>query len=64
MIIGFGVVVATWALADWIVPVVFQRGAFTSYDTALVTQVLRFGVLQLPFVFGGLAMVQWIAAKG
>jgi len=29
-----------------------------------VAHVLRFGVIQVPFVFAGLAMVQWIAARG
>ena len=61
---GFVGVVATWILADWVVALVFERGAFTSANAAQVAHVLRFGVIQVPFVFAGLAMVQWIAARG
>jgi peptidoglycan biosynthesis protein MviN/MurJ (putative lipid II flippase) len=53
-----------WALAGWGVATIFERGAFTSRDSAAVAHLLRFGALQLPFYFGGLALVQWIAAKG
>ena len=64
MILGFAAVLATWILADWVVAIVFERGAFSSTDAARVAHVLRFGVIQVPFVFAGLALVQWIAARG
>jgi peptidoglycan biosynthesis protein MviN/MurJ (putative lipid II flippase) len=64
MIAGLIVVAATWALAPWGVSIVFQRGAFGASDSAAVAHVLRFGIIQVPFVFAGLALVQWLAAKG
>ncbi len=60
---GAGVAVG-WPLAPWAVGLVFERGAFRPEDTQAVAHVLRFGLLQLPFYFGGLALVQWIAASG
>jgi murein biosynthesis integral membrane protein MurJ len=52
----------TWVLAPEIVRLLFQRGAFGPNATAAVTEVLRYGLFQLPFYFGGIALVQWIAA--
>lgn len=62
--LGAVAVAVGWPLAPAVVTLVFERGAFDSGDSAAVAQVLRFGLLQLPFVFGGLALVQWIAASG
>jgi len=45
------------------VSVELERGAFTASDSDAVTHVLRFGLLQLPFYFAGLVLVQWIAAN-
>jgi peptidoglycan biosynthesis protein MviN/MurJ (putative lipid II flippase) len=42
----------------------FERGAFTAQDTALVTDVFRWGVLQIPFYFTGLVLVQLLASQG
>ena len=53
-----------WIFADWGVAAIFERGAFTSRNSAAVAETLRFGALQLPFYFGGLAIVQWIVALG
>jgi peptidoglycan biosynthesis protein MviN/MurJ (putative lipid II flippase) len=63
-IVGSLAAAIIWALAGWGVATIFERGAFTSRDSAAVAHLLRFGALQLPFYFGGLALVQWIAAKG
>lgn len=57
-----GVAVA-WPLAQMGVSIVFQHGAFGAADSARVARVLRFGLLQIPFVFGGLALVQLLAAN-
>jgi peptidoglycan biosynthesis protein MviN/MurJ (putative lipid II flippase) len=64
LIAGLLMVGAAWITAPWLVSAIFERGAFTPSDAALVAEVLRFGALQLPFVFAGLAVVQWLAAKG
>lgn len=65
LLFGLGVTVAFvgWLLAPWVVSLVFQRGAFTQEDSEAVTYVLRAALLQLPFYFGGLALVQWYAAS-
>ena len=65
LLFAFGSVVALvgWVLAEDAVALVFQRGAFGPADTAAVAYVLRPALLQLPFYFGGLALVQWIAAR-
>ena len=64
MIAAAGVFTVSWVVADWAVSIVFQRGAFSPADAARVAHVLRFAMLQVPFLFGGLALVQLIAAKG
>lgn len=53
-----------WLMSDWAVALLFQRGSFTAADSRSVAAALRFGALQLPFYFAGLALVQWIAALG
>lgn len=51
-----------WLLAPFGVRILFERGAFDAEATALVTNVLRYGLVQLPPFFGGIALVQWYAA--
>ena len=41
----------------------FQRGAFTAENTEAVAHVLRWGLLQLPFYFGVLILVQLLASQ-
>ena len=53
-----------WAVAPEMISLLFQRGAFKPDATVAVASVVRFGLIQLPFYFGGIALVQWIAAKG
>jgi len=61
---GIALFALIWLLAPWAVSLFFQRGAFTASDADAVAHVLRFGMVQVPFYLGGLALVQWIAAKG
>ncbi|QAA92493.1 murein biosynthesis integral membrane protein MurJ [Pollutimonas thiosulfatoxidans] len=64
MIAGGAVVtVAGWVLAPWGVEFLFQRGAFTANDTVAVASVLRWGLLQMPFYFGVLILVQLLASQ-
>src|SRR5690606_540294 len=58
-----GVTLVGWALAPWGVEFLFQRGAFTAEDTVAVAQVLRWGLLQMPFYFGVLILVQLLASQ-
>ena len=60
---GAGAVALGWLLAPWGVSVLFQRGAFTAENTQAVAQVLRWGLLQLPFYFGVLILVQLLASQ-
>lgn len=64
MVAAGGVAVAVgWVLAPWGVSVLFQRGAFTAENTQAVAHVLRWGLLQLPFYFGVLILVQLLASQ-
>ncbi len=64
MVLAGAVAVAVgWVLAPWGVAFLFERGAFTAQDTAAVADVLRWGLLQLPFYFGVLVLVQLLASQ-
>ncbi|KAI1697505.1 mviN-like protein [Ditylenchus destructor] len=60
---GAAAVAVGWLLAPWGVSVLFQRGAFTAENTEAVAHVLRWGLLQLPFYFGVLILVQLLASQ-
>ncbi|HLU01402.1 MAG TPA: lipid II flippase MurJ [Advenella sp.] len=60
---GIVAVAACWLLAPWIVMILFEKGAFTADDTIAVASVLRWGILQLPFYFGVLILVQLMASQ-
>ncbi|MDO5667107.1 MAG: lipid II flippase MurJ [Alcaligenaceae bacterium] len=61
--IGVLVVIVLWWLSPWLVQLLFQRGAFTADNTLTVTSVMRYGLLQLPFYFGVLILVQLMASQ-
>jgi peptidoglycan biosynthesis protein MviN/MurJ (putative lipid II flippase) len=61
---GTVVAVVAWALAPWGIGVLFERGAFTSHDTAVVADVFRWGLVEVPFFFAGLVLVQLLASQG
>lgn len=56
------VVVGLW-LAPWIVEILFQRGAFTAQNADAVSEVLRYGMTQIPFYFAGLVLVSILATQ-
>ena len=60
---GAGVTVVGWWLAPWMVELLFERGAFTPDDTIRVAEVMRWGLLQMPFYFGVLILVQLLASQ-
>jgi putative peptidoglycan lipid II flippase len=60
---ALGAVIA-WALAPWGIGLLFERGAFTAQDTHAVAGVFRWGVIQLPFSFAGLVLVQLLVSEG
>jgi peptidoglycan biosynthesis protein MviN/MurJ (putative lipid II flippase) len=65
MMLGGGALVTLigWVAAPWGVGLLFERGAFTAEDTIRVAQVLRWGLLQMPFYFGVLILVQLLASQ-
>lgn len=62
--LGVVSVFSFWPLVPWVVKTLFQRGAFTAYDTALVSDVLRYGLLQIPFYFAGTVFISLFASVG
>ncbi|MGU7783020.1 murein biosynthesis integral membrane protein MurJ [Burkholderia sp. PU8-34] len=63
---GGGLVVALicWFGAPKGVQLMFQRGAFSAQDTVAVSALLRWGLVQLPFYFAVLVLVQLFASEG
>lgn len=63
LVTGAAITLIGWFLAPWGVALLFQRGAFTAENTQTVAHVLRWGLLQLPFYFGVLILVQLLASQ-
>lgn len=63
VLIGLAVATITAWLAPLGVSLLYERGAFSAEDTARVSSVLRWGLLQLPFYFGVLILVQLLASQ-
>jgi peptidoglycan biosynthesis protein MviN/MurJ (putative lipid II flippase) len=61
---GTLVAAVAWALAPWGIGLLFERGAFSSQDTQGVTEVFRWGLIQIPFYYSGLVLVQFLASQG
>ena len=66
LLFGVGLVacVATILLAEQIVALLFERGAFTAENTREVARTVRFGAVQLPFFFASIVLVQLFASRG
>lgn len=60
---GAGVTAVGWLLAPWMVGLLFERGAFSADDTLRVAETMRWGLLQMPFYFGVLVLVQLLASQ-
>lgn len=60
---GGVVTLVGWWLAPYVVGLLFERGAFTADDTQRVAEVMRWGLLQIPFYFGVLVLVQLLASQ-
>lgn len=63
-ILGVVAIVIGWWLAPFGVNLLFQRGAFTAQNTEVVTEIFRYGLLQLPFYFAGLVLVSQLSSQG
>ena len=49
-------------LSEWLVQVIFERGAFTAADTLVVSRVQEFMLLQIPLYLVGILIVRLISA--
>lgn len=63
-ILGVLAIFIGWWLAPFGVNLLFQRGAFTANNTEVVTEIFRYGLLQLPFYFSGLVLVSQLSSQG
>jgi putative peptidoglycan lipid II flippase len=61
--LGVFALIISWWLAPWAVKFLFERGAFTPKDTEAVTEVFRYGLMQLPFYFSCLVLVSLLASR-
>lgn len=60
--LGIAVLAVAWPLMPWLISLLFERGAFTASDTQATASFVRFSLLQLPFYFAGIVLVQWLLA--
>ena len=60
---GFVIAWASWAIAPSLVQILFEHGAFSPQDSIAVSEVLRAGITQIPFYFGGLVFVSVLASQ-
>ncbi|OAJ53693.1 hypothetical protein A6V36_35775 [Paraburkholderia ginsengiterrae] len=61
---GSIIVVLGWVGAPILVKLLFQRGAFTIYNTQTVATALRPGLLQIPFNLGMIVLMQMFSSLG
>jgi putative peptidoglycan lipid II flippase len=61
-VIGIPAALLIYALSDSIVNIIFQRGSFTTEDTAIVSPVQAYFAFQIPFYVGGIVVVRLISA--
>ena len=63
-VVGAAAVAAGWFVAPWAIQLFFEHGQFTAQDTESVSEVLRYGLLQVPFYFSGLIFVSFLSSMG
>lgn len=62
-IIGTLATLVAWWLAPWGVKLLFERGKFIAHDTAVVTEILRYGLVQLPFYLVGILFISLLICQ-
>ena len=62
-LMGLVAMLASWWLAPWCVKLIFERGAFNAQNTEAVTEVFRYGLIQLPFYFSAIVLVSLLASR-
>jgi peptidoglycan biosynthesis protein MviN/MurJ (putative lipid II flippase) len=60
---GVAAAAVGWWLSPWIVKLLFERGAFTPQDSVVVTEILRYGLIQLPFYFAAMVFVSLASSQ-
>ena len=60
--LGIFTAMVSWYFAPSVVKLLFERGAFTAHNTQVVTEILRYWVLQIPFYFSALVLVAFLAS--
>lgn len=63
-VVGIASAIVCWIFAPVGVKVLFERGAFTTEDTRAVAELVRYGVIQLPFYLSSLVLAQLVASTG
>lgn len=65
ILFGLGVVatLVSYSAAPWIVQLLYERGQFSANDTVEVTQVLRYGLPQMPFYFSSMVLVSYALSR-
>lgn len=60
---GVLAMLASHALAPWVVRLLFERGQFSAADTVAVARVLRYGLPQMPFYFSSMVLVSYALSQ-
>ena len=60
---GIVVMLLSYLIAPWAIRVLFERGQFDAADTARVSEVLRYGLPQLPFYFSAMVLVSYALSQ-
>lgn len=60
---GFAVMLVSYMAAPWVIKLLFERGKFSADDTAIVVEVFRFGLPQLPFYFSCMVLVSYALSQ-
>jgi peptidoglycan biosynthesis protein MviN/MurJ (putative lipid II flippase) len=61
--VGIAVMAISYGLAPWAVKLLFEHGQFSSRDTVIVAQVLRYSLPQLPFYFSCMVLVSYALSQ-
>ncbi|TFV96551.1 hypothetical protein E4K72_17525 [Oxalobacteraceae bacterium OM1] len=62
-LLGVSAVVLGWWLAPVAVKLLFERGTFSTQNSAAVTELLRYGLAQLPFYLSGMVLVSYASSR-
>lgn len=61
---GVAVLLVSWPASEWAIRLLFERGAFDSADTAVVSEIFRYSLVQVPFYFASIVLVYAILSRG